>query len=268
MTFCYTAYMKDWCTKIYGKIKKICQKICQKISLSADGSLRWWTRLFIIALAICGAIKAFKLGIVIGLPLLSKLLPGDLSTNEILQSTFLFSLSALVYGLGLWIIRTHDTKKQFTDTFKQQSETLLSDATTLLCKDKPSSLSTALGLIELLRLKNTLFIDEKRIDSITSSGLNLEFNEYLKNADLRTADLRGAKLGAAHLRSAKLNGAKLGGASLDGTDLCGANLCGANLKDALGVKSTNRTLIGALYNDKTLFPKMFNPEQAEMRKHG
>ena len=94
---------------------------------------------------------------------------------------------------------------------------------------------------------------------INLRGANLDAG--LEEADLRGANLRGANLQVAYLRGANLLGANLLDAylrfaSLEGADLRGANLRGANLEWA--------GLRGAVYNDDTLFPEGFNPQQRGM----
>ena len=90
---------------------------------------------------------------------------------------------------------------------------------------------------------------------------------HLEGAYLPFAHLEGADLEEAHLEGAVLDEAHLEGAHLKGTHLEGADLREANLEgvyfdyDALRDK---KLLDGALYDEKTIFPKGFNPEEYGM----
>jgi uncharacterized low-complexity proteins-like len=80
---------------------------------------------------------------------------------------------------------------------------------------------------------------------------------HLEGADLEEAHLEGAVLDEAHLE-----GAHLKGTHLEGADLREANLEGVYFDyDALRDK---KLLDGALYDEKTIFPKGFNPEEYGM----
>ena len=95
----------------------------------------------------------------------------------------------------------------------------------------------------------------------------------LKDADLRGADLEGAGLEGANLECANLSEANLSEANLWYADLEYANLRGANLRgadledaDLTGANLRGANLTGALYNDETIFPEGFDPEQCGMVK--
>ena len=79
----------------------------------------------------------------------------------------------------------------------------------------------------------------------------IEKIKYLGANEFYGAPLQGAELIGAKLRSAKLEGAKLFSANLQGANLRCANLFDANLK-------------GAEYDDLTVFPEGFDPEEAGM----
>lgn len=112
----------------------------------------------------------------------------------------------------------------------------------------------------------------------------------LEGADLNKADLRWAGLGEAKLETANLSGADLYQAGLRGANLTGANLSGAILYEAdlreaglrgadlslailsgayltkadlTGADLTDANLEGAHYDNETLWPTGFNPEEAE-----
>ena len=88
----------------------------------------------------------------------------------------------------------------------------------------------------------------------------------LQYARLQGANLRGANLVTADLQDAKLPGADLQGANLYWADLDMANLKGANLRSADLIRTNleEAYLEGAYYNDDTLFPGDFIPEQKGM----
>ena len=88
----------------------------------------------------------------------------------------------------------------------------------------------------------------------------------LAGADLRDAELLGATLRDAELLSADLRKANLYGASLTRANLYGANLEGANLEGAnLSLANlAGADLIGATYDDETVFPEGFDPELQRM----
>jgi len=93
----------------------------------------------------------------------------------------------------------------------------------------------------------------------------------LIGADLDDAELFGAlllhvnlieaNLIEANLIDAQLNGANLTRASLEGADLRSANLCDAVL-EATDLTDTN--LILAKYNNRTIFPRKFSPQERGM----
>ena len=75
------------------------------------------------------------------------------------------------------------------------------------------------------------------------------FAANLKEANLTVANLEGANLFAANLKEADLSFTSLKDANLSDANLEGANLKGADLHDAT-------------YNDQTIWPAGFNPEEA------
>lgn len=109
----------------------------------------------------------------------------------------------------------------------------------------------------------------------------------LERAELNNANLEGANLNGALLRETKLFAANLNGATLMGTKFFGAKLNGANLNEANleganleGAKLNGAELNGAMlnnilqdettvwrnakYNDNTVFPENFSPEEHGM----
>ena len=184
-------------------------------------------------------------------------IPGHLSEGRTNDHTLAYSITILLFGItfgiGGWIIRTHDKKKEFENVFQQQNETLFSNALQLLFK-KDDKIANSIGLKELIQLKQTGTIDSKRIDLITSSRLELE-GVWLYNANLSGANLFGAKLQNAVLIGVKLIdvdlcAANLCDANLSVTELHNTNLCSANLSK---IKYSDRTKFsGVKYNDKTL----------------
>jgi Pentapeptide repeats (8 copies) len=92
------------------------------------------------------------------------------------------------------------------------------------------------------------------------SGVNLGWSTLI-GANFSNADLYGANLSGASLRYANLSGntnlafTDLSRADLTGADLRGSNLEGANLQGTI--------LNNTIYDEKTRFPKGFNPDTTE-----
>ncbi len=153
-----------------------------------------------------------------------------LNDNAIFASAvaiFMLTLPVVTFN---WWLKNHDQLQQFKDTRKQQeqnfeqirltkqqqeqnseqisltkqqqTETLFSNAVQLLFKQEDIQ-ANSVGLKELIRLRQETEDQKliKRIDLITSSGLQLE------KANLQDANLRGAKLQKVNLQGAKLKGA-------------------------------------------------------------
>lgn len=93
----------------------------------------------------------------------------------------------------------------------------------------------------------------ENLASERASLRNIDLPEAeLKRINLAGADLVGARLLETDLTDAVLDGANLSKANLYRARLYGASLFGANLDGA--------DLRRSLYDDKTVFPKNFNPE--------
>jgi Pentapeptide repeats (8 copies) len=92
------------------------------------------------------------------------------------------------------------------------------------------------------------------------SGVNLGWSTLI-DANFSNADLYGANLSGASLKYANLSGntnlafTDLSRADLTGADLRGANLEGANLQGTI--------LNNTVYDEKTRFPKGFDPDTTE-----
>jgi menaquinone-dependent protoporphyrinogen oxidase len=91
----------------------------------------------------------------------------------------------------------------------------------------------------------------------------------MKDSTLKDANLAEATLNGAILQNANLSNANLTRADMNWVDLSGANLTKANLQQArLGwAKLTNANLEGAIltgarYNEHTIWPEGFSPEEA------
>ena len=226
-----------------------------------SGEWNWLSRIIILGLFA-------GLGGLVGWLVLAKIADCLLFKFDVLKGNDIFAgalaLAAFVFinGIGIWLIRTHDTKKQFRDTFQQQNQTLFSNALNLLFQ-KDNIIANSVGLKELFKLRNTE--NKEDIDRITSSGLNL------KKAKLKEADLQGAYLQDADLKEAELIIAKLEGADLEGADLEDANLQGADLQGAnlYCIKWNDNTKLGVQYNKKTLNSIINdNPLKEKIRKKG
>jgi uncharacterized protein YjbI with pentapeptide repeats len=84
-------------------------------------------------------------------------------------------------------------------------------------------------------------------------------------ADLSGADLRDANIGGADFTDARLVGATLSGTNAVSI-LADRPTCfrGADLTDA---RLTGARLTGAIYDDRTVFPRDFKPDKAGMVFH-
>lgn len=98
------------------------------------------------------------------------------------------------------------------------------------------------------------------------SGLDI-YSAWLPGADMSNADLSGTDLSSSNLIGANFHGAKmisvvLQGALLDNADLRNTDLRGANLQYTrmTGARLNGTDLRGASYDDSTLFPTGFVPE--------
>ena len=195
------------------------------------------------------------------------------SDLDLSLTTLLLVLPTL---LVLWLFRTHDTRDNILTNILTHALDMIVD---------PDLKRRSMGLIQLAQLKKQTNDFDAQIDAATrlldlsadlsegaslSTGTPTEFKKSqlmfssLENMDLRAASLRGANLRGADLRNADLSSAILISASLRGANLSGANLSYAFLSDAN--LSDAGDLSGAKYNEKTDFPKGFNPEAEGMVK--
>ena len=181
---------------------------------------------------------------------LEKAFGGSSNANFFLSSSLLL-VFGLVFGFGNWIIKTHDKKKEFSDTFKQKNEILFSESIKLFSQEDKKQ--KKIGLMQLVYLKKVGFVEAGRIDLlITGKGDlrdgNLE-SAHLEGIDLSSMDLRGANLKGAKLTKANLEKVNfsrsditnkqtnLTKADLDGAVLTYADLTEANLMSAYLVEA-------------------------------
>lgn len=94
--------------------------------------------------------------------------------------------------------------------------------------------------------------------NLTNSDLS---GAELWDADLREADLSGAKMHRSILRKAKMQKAVFANTDLWGADLRRANLCDTDLSST---RLDKALLTGAYYNNDTIFPRNFKPEEQGM----
>ncbi len=278
--------MKRWFERIKGIFIK-------------DDALTWWARLGLLLLfGVLGAVAAvYCADDVINLFVDNGIIKED---NHIFSSAVTLGLFGVIFGLGNWLIKNHDVRKQFKDTFIGQNELIFSNAVRALFDKSSADENTeksfvdrkainTYGLREIARLALGDLIKKERIDAVTAAGLDLNganlSNTVLKGLNLRSARLSGASLigadlhGAilvnanlqetslhyanlqeADLRGANLQAAYLDGANLELTDLTETILYGADLNSV----DLNRTILaGAFYNGNTCFPRDFDPV-----KHG
>ena len=152
---------------------------------------------------------------------LEKAFGGSSNANFFLSSSLLL-VFGLVFGFGNWIIKTHDKKKEFSDTFNQKNEVLFSESIKLFSQEDKKQ--KKIGLMQLVNLKKVGFVEAERIDLlITGKG-------DLRDGNLESAHLEGIDLSSMDLRGANLKGAKLTGANLQKVEFHNANLSGASLQ--------------------------------------
>ena len=222
------------------------------------------------------------------------ILGKNLVKNDIFVSAlgiFLLTFPVITFN---WWLKNRDQEQQFKDTQQQQNETLFSNALQLLCKQDDVQ-AKSVGLKELIRLRQAGAIEKKRIDSITSSKLQLQHAEF-KKANFKEVNLEGADFTDANLTSANFEGADLSYAifteanmhnvNLLHADISGAMFCGAifaktDLKnvdfgcsyiryasfagaDIREAKIENAHLKKAIWDDNTKFPEGLDPKTHDM----
>ena len=265
-----------------------------------DSSLTWKARAIILTIAFFAAL------------LLTKCLKGlfifwfgaNLNGSDIFQSAITLGLFGMIFGLGNWIIKNHDVKKQFKDTSIEKNELLFSNAVKALF-DKSSADDNTMnihGLKEIARLSDKELIERDRIEAVTAAGHNFNGanldNAALKGLDLKSVQLAGAFLVESNLQGTSLMGANLHKARLqranlqwtdlryadlqeahfEGANLKAADLSHANLElthlartilcgaDLSNVDLNRTTLKGARYDENTRFPEGFDPEERGLIK--
>ena len=150
--------------------------------------------------------------------------PGELYYKEILVAAIaIFLLVLPVVSLGRFL-KNQYALMQARQIQRQKADKRYSNALWLLCR-RDDKQANALGLKEMVRMKQGGLIDPNRIDIITSAI-------DLAGASLNRADLQGAGLLDANLKDTSLKDTNLQGADLEDANLEGANLEGANLQDA------------------------------------
>ena len=161
----------------------------------------------------------------------------DLPEDDIYQYSLTIIVFGIIFGIGRFIILTHDKRKEFKNAFQQQNETLFSNALQLLFKEN-DKIANGVGLRDLVKLKQTGAIDGKRVDMITSGGLKLN-NVFLSDANLHGVNLKNADLSSADLSRANFEHTNLSDTNINSANLHGANFEHINLRNAV-------------YNDETL----------------
>ena len=170
---------------------------------------------------------------------------AELEKNDVFNSAIAIFLLTFPVVTFNWLLKNRDTLSQSRQMRDQRNEGLFANALQLLFKENDKQANAA-GLKELMRLRQSRFIDPVHIDLITATELNLK-GILLSAADLQEANLPEANLQKANLSRANLYGANLPEADmqevnlleanlqrviLQGTNLQGANLKGANLQGA------------------------------------
>ena len=195
------------------------------------------------------------------------------------------SLTILALGLPtffvLWLLRTHDVKKQIDKTEENTNNSTFFECVRMLTDPKQADEKTASGQFRLKRIaleqlaylnRETEF-NKERIKPLTQElnlkGLDLSYADLggldnldglnLSRADLSDADLSNANLGGANLSGANLSNVNLSNADLSNADLSNANLSNANLSNAdlsnADLSNANLSgldLSGALFPDSAI----------------
>ena len=107
-------------------------------------------------------------------------------------------------------------------------------------------------------------VDKKDFKEYDLSGVNLN------RADLSDAHFSGAILTEVKFSSTKLRGADLRGANLTRAKLVRADLSDADLRGGANLNHADlrqAILIGAKYDDTTILPENFDPEEEDMVKY-
>ena len=184
---------------------------------SDDGALSWFARISLYALFLGLAI--FTCWMFVYTLQQSDLLYSLRKIGDHFPTVVLATVFGLILGTARFIIKTHDDKKQFSDSFNQQQEQELTRALDRL-SIKEDTFSQSLGLRLLGQIRNrsgTSDVMKDEIDAITP-GITIP------DAKLSNAKLRGMNLENAGLERANLIGAKLQGTNLTGTNLRAARL--------------------------------------------
>lgn len=262
-----------------------------------DGSLSWLSRFLIYSLSLAAgaAIAMDCYRDVISLVCLSG--------SKYAPTAIFLALFGLIFGIGRFIVKTDDAKKQFQDVFNQRNDQQLTTAIKLFTSDA-GAFEQSTGLVLLISLRNKKGTEgetKKMIDNLTSSGIdiatlsksgdfkrgatlsraNLQHAQLqsisltsanLTYADLRNANLQGANLSESHIQQADLRDADLTRSNLKKADLANANLAKANLEgaDLQGANLTNARITdvnfeGAHYSMDTMFSPGFVPEEHGMQ---
>ena len=217
-----------------------------------------------------------------------------------LDSSLITLLLAVPTLLVLWIFRTHDTRDNILTNILTHALDMIADRDykrrsmgliqlgqlkkqTQAFRDFDDQIDAAtrnlklsvLESVDKSRVYHRAFLMKTHLNRMDLSGADLTA------ADLRFTNLRSAKLvltvlTGADLTDASLVGVDLRRANLTGVDLRGADLRGkAELKSVANVRGvaylkdtdlTDATFTRAKYNEKTDFPKGFNPEVEGMIK--
>ena len=218
------------------------------IIYTSDKSLTWFIRIVILVLF---GFVSYQITPFVSDHIISSFVDNiDIITgdNMIFASSVTIFIFVLIFGFGHWIIKTHDTKKQFKDNFRQCNEVIQSNAIDLVTQGDKAK--CVIGLIELTMLRNNNLIDNDRCTRITASLslANAQLNDvHLKEVYLGGIDLRNANLENAELQNANLLGTNLEGANLNGAQLYGIKAGALHLKDYLTKRSPRVRLTRLLH---------------------
>ncbi len=249
--------------------------------LDEDNPLPWRTRIWVYFCFFCLALifasfLLFLVGVV-----------WDFFNKNALEQksavTLFLTFFGFAFGAGHLIVKTHDIKKQFKDSYSQRAQQQLTTALGLLYGNKKDANAKSAGVrllsqlaqdpnyVDSEKIKTSFLmhadLEETKLTNVNLSGFNLQ-RAILTGSDLRGANLSGANLTFATMKEAILEGADLQRANLFGADLTEAFMTGSDLRgaDLTEAKKLDEIfLTGARYNNDTKFPAGFDPEEHGMK---
>ena len=151
----------------------------------------------------------------------------ELEKSTYFSSAIFLAMFAFVVGIGHWIIKTHEIKRQARDSFTQRNDQQISRAVELISRTGNSA-AQCLGLRMLAKLRNNPNIDDSYREEIDLATSDL----VIEKARLPVADLSRMKLVNARMERANLKNVNLSETDLHGSVFADANMEGVNFSKA------------------------------------